>query len=341
MVNDRYKRLARFKPIGPEGIKQLRSKRVAIVGVGALGTVLAETLTRSGIGELTLIDRDYVDTTNLQRQTLFTERDVRQSLPKAVAAARRLQEINSAVNIRSHIADIGADNAKHLLSDHDLLLDGTDNFETRRLINDFSIKYQVPWIYGAATAAYGLSFTILPGKTPCLSCLYRWLPIDGETCETAGVIGPAPQFIASIQATEALKILTGNHDALRHSAFYVDLWTNDVAVLSTEGMKRSDCPTCGEVPAFPYLEGEGAVKSAILCGRETVQIRPAQGAAFDYPAVAQRLWQSDLKVTGNPFLTQISVHGHRLVLFQDGRALIHGTKDETVARRLYQKYFGG
>jgi sulfur carrier protein ThiS adenylyltransferase len=340
LLLERYARLSRFKPIGNDGLKLLRKKRVAIVGVGALGTTQAEILVRSGIGEITLIDRDYVDITNLQRQTLFTEEDVEQQMPKAESAKRRLEAVNKDVDIQAVISDLNPDNAEELLAGHDCILDGTDNFETRLVINDVSMKHGIPWIYGAATGSYGLSYTFIPGVTPCFSCVYRYMPIGGETCETVGIIGPAAELTASIQSTEAIKLLTKNEESLRKGLFYFDLWSNEFSTISLKGIKDTECPTCG-LSQFPHLEKEAGTKTAVLCGRNSVQIRPAKGSIFDYPTVARQLKSSGLDVSSNDFLTQLSVTDHRLVLFKDGRALVHGTNSVEEAKNLYQRYIGG
>ncbi|MGV3488789.1 MAG: ThiF family adenylyltransferase [Tuberibacillus sp.] len=337
---ERYTRLSRFKPIGNEGLNRLRQKSAAIIGVGALGTVQAEILVRSGIGEITLIDRDYVDITNLQRQTLFTEEDVSEQLPKAVAAKKRLGTVNQEVKINAVVTDLHPGNAEELLATHDILLDGTDNFETRLLINDISVKHDIPWIYGAATGSYGLSYTFIPHKTACFSCVYRYLPVAGETCETVGIIGPAAQLVASLQCAEALKILTGNDEHIRKGLFYFDLWTNDFSSISLESAMDPHCPTC-QTHQYPYLENDHRHRIGVLCGRDTVQIRPSKGAVFDYIGITRHLKNAGLNVFSNDFLTQLHLQHHRIVLFKDGRALIHGTHSIEEAKKLYQDYIGG
>lgn len=337
---DRYARLSRFKPIGQDGLNLLRKKRAAVIGVGALGTTQAEILVRSGIGEITLIDRDYVDLTNLQRQTLFTEEDVNQQMPKAEAAKRRLQAVNKEVNIQGIVSDLNPDNAEALLAGHDIILDGTDNFETRLIINDVSIKHGIPWIYGAATGSYGLTYTFIPGETACFSCVYRYMPIGGETCETVGIMGPAAELVASLQCTEAIKLLTNNKESIRKGLFYFDLWSNDFSTISLDGIQEADCPTCGS-HHFPHLHKESGTKTAVLCGRNTVQIRPAKEAVFDYQYIAKRLRNAGLEVSSNDFLTQLTIEPHRLVLFRDGRALVHGTHSIEEAKSVYQRYIGG
>jgi len=340
VLPERYIRLSRFQPIGVGGVKLLRHKRVVIVGVGALGTVQAEMLVRSGVGELTLIDRDYVDLTNLQRQTLFTENDVQQQMPKAIAAKKRLEAVNREVKINAFISDLNAGNAENLLLGHDVILDGTDNFETRLLINDISVKHRIPWIYGAATGSYGLVYTFRPGETACFSCVYRYMPIGGETCETVGIIGPAAQLTASLQCAEAMKILTDNNQNLRKHLFYFDLWSNEFSTIALDGILDSSCKTC-QSHQFPYLQNENGTKIGVLCGRNTVQIRPSGNAVFHYQDTASRLKNTGLNVQTNDYLTQLTLSEHRIVLFKDGRALIHGTNKIEDAKQLYQKYIGG
>jgi len=339
-VAHRYARLSRFKPIGEGGVRLLRTKKAVIVGVGALGTVQAEMLVRSGIGEVTLIDRDYVDLTNLQRQTLFTEADVLEQMPKAEAAKRRLAAINKDVTVNAVITDLNAANAEELLTGYDVILDGTDNFETRLILNDLSVKLKIPWIYGAATGSYGLTYTFIPEVSACFNCLYRYFPVGGETCETAGIIGSAAQLVASLQCAEALKWLTDNQSSIRKGLLYFDLWSNDFSTISLDGIQDSGCPTCRQ-HQYPHLQGESGSRLAVLCGRNTVQIRPPQGTVFHYEDSAKRLKESGIDVKSNEFLTQLKLPNYRIVIFKDGRALIHGTNRADEAKRLYQKYIGG
>jgi adenylyltransferase/sulfurtransferase len=339
-MEDRYVRLSRFRPIGTQGLKQIQNKRAVIVGMGALGTVLAEQLVRSGIGEITIIDRDIIELSNLQRQTLYSEDDVRHQWPKAQAAKKRLQAINHDVKVTAVTTDINASNAEALLSGHDVILDGTDNFETRFIINDVAVKHGIPWIYGAATGSYGLVYTYIPEETPCLSCIYRYLPAGGETCETVGIIAPASHLTASLQCAEALKLLTDNRDAVRKGLFYFDIWTNDFSQIAMPYSPDRECPTC-QHRQFPYLEVEFSTKTTVLCGRETVQIRPAKDTDFDYQSTVQRFQKAEFDVKSNDFLTQLVIPPYRVVLFKDGRALIHGTNHIDEAKRLYQNYIGG
>ncbi|WEG10851.1 ThiF family adenylyltransferase [Pullulanibacillus sp. KACC 23026] len=339
-MTQRYTRLERFRPIGVDGVKRLREAHVVIIGMGALGASQAEMLVRSGIGKLTIIDRDYVDTTNLQRQQLYTEQDVKRHLPKAYAAKNHLEAINSEVEIEVAIEDLFSGNADRLLSNADLLLDGTDNFETRQLINDFSHRHGIPWIYGAATASYGVMMPIIPGKTPCFHCLFSHQMVAGETCETAGIIGPAVQMTVALQLSEAMKLLTGHSEAIRHGLTTYDIWKNEQTTIRLDGLKVPHCPTCGVNPSYPFLKGDYESKTAVLCGRETVQVRPTAFNERQYTSVVQSLEKLEMIRRTNDFLTQFEADGHIVVLFKDGRALIHGTSDPLIAKNLYQRYVG-
>jgi sulfur carrier protein ThiS adenylyltransferase len=339
-MNARYSRQQLFKPIGPKGQEKLGQKHVLIIGAGALGTGIAETLVRSGVGTLTIVDRDYVEWSNLQRQQLFNEEDARQRLPKAIAAGHRLKEINSEVDIRTHIMDVTIREIEDLVKGIDLILDATDNFETRLLINDISQKNGIPWIYGACVGSYGLTFTILPGITACLNCLLENMPIGGATCDTVGVIAPVVQMVISYQTSEALKILVEDLNTLHGKLICFDLWTNEHSAIKVDKMKKLNCPSCGEKRTYPYLLGENLSHTAVLCGRDTVQIRPAKPFSRNMREVAQTLMQQGGQVEANPYLISFTIGDHRLVIFQDGRVLIHGTKDIAEARSLYTRYLG-
>lgn len=339
---ERYSRQMLFAPIGPEGQDKLRRSRVAVVGMGALGTVLANHLVRAGIGELRLIDRDFVEPSNLQRQMLYDEDDARAAAPKAVAAAARLARINGDVRLEPHVADLNPATAEALLAGVDLVLDGTDNFAVRFLINDACVRAGVPWIYGGAVSSRGVTMTIVPGETPCLRCLYPQPPAPGalETCDTAGVIAPVVDIVASLQAAEAFKWLVGAKDRLRRGMTHIDLWHNQYAAVDLSGARRADCPCCGE-RRFEFLEaaaGEPVFQS--LCGRDAVQIVPAEPRHVDLDAVAERLAAAGA-VQRNPFLLRFRLSDAvRIVLFPDGRAMIQGTSDLAEARRLYAQYIG-
>lgn len=338
-MNDRYSRQILFHPIGEEGQKQLKQSHVLLIGAGALGTALAESLTRAGIGKLTIVDRDYVEWSNLQRQQLFSERDAQDRIPKAIAAKERLKRINSDVEVVPHIMDVTIEVIEDLLEGVDLILDGTDNFDTRLLINDSSQKSNIPWIYGACVGSYGISLTIIPGETPCLQCLLDTIPLNGMTCDTAGIISPSVQMVVAHQVTEALKILTGNKEALRGSLYSFDLWLNQHSSISIEKLKKEDCPSCGLNPSYPHLDPRNAMKTAILCGRNTVQIRPAKQTTWNLEKLALSL-KPHGEVKSNEYLLSLSVEDHRLVIFADGRVLIHGTKDVHEAKRLYHQFVG-
>lgn len=337
---DRYSRQMLFPPIGIEGQKKIRSKHVLMIGAGALGTGNAEGLVRSGIGKLTIVDRDYVEWSNLQRQQLYGEKDAMERLPKAIAAAQRLREINSDVQIDAKVMDAGIEEMEQLAAAADLIIDATDNFDTRMIINDIAQKHQKPWIYGACVGSYGISFTVIPGVTPCLNCLLESVPIGGLTCDTGGIISPAVQMVVAYQLTEALKILVEDTDAQRNKLVSFDLWKNQHSSIIVQGLKKGSCASCGEEPSYPYLTYDNQTKTAILCGRDCVQIRPSKKQNRDLDSVAAQLSAQKGKVEQNPFLLSFSTEKHRLVLFQDGRALVHGTKDVKEAKSLYYRYLG-
>lgn len=321
-------------------MEKIRSKHVLVVGAGALGSGNAEMMARAGIGKLTVIDRDYVEASNLQRQQLYSESDVEERLPKAAAAEKRLKAINSDVEIEAIIGDATPEKLTTLVNGVDLIIDATDNFETRMAINDVSQKYNIPWIYGACVSSFGMSFTIIPGETPCLNCLLKSLPVQGLTCDTAGIIGPAVQMVIAHQGTEALKILVEDWEALRKTFISFDLWRNEQTGMKMTRAKDPGCLSCGENPEYPYLNEDNRMKTAVLCGRDTVQIRPPQNGGIDLKAMAERLMALGYEVKGNPYLLSSEIGHNRVVLFQDGRALIHGTKDTVQAKSLYHRLLG-
>lgn len=341
MHDDRFSRQTLFAPIGKAGQERLRKSHVLVIGAGALGTNTTEMLVRAGIGKLTLVDRDYVEWSNLQRQQLYTESDAAARLPKAVAAENRLRQLNSECEIKGVIGDPGPAELENLCHEVDLVIDATDNFETRLLINDVSQKNKIPWIYGGCTGSYGISLTILPGKTPCLACLLSTLPMTGETCDTVGVISPAVQIVTAHQSAEALKLLVGDVEALRGTLLYFDIWKNETASIKVAAMKKDDCPSCGHTPTYPFLSGEHQTRTAVLCGRDAVQIRPSEPHERDLRVLAEQLKRVSDQVEGNPYLINSVVEGYRMVVFKDGRALIHGTKDLLLAKSLYNRYIGG
>lgn len=339
-MHDRHSRQELFPPIGKVGQEKIRSKHVLLIGAGALGSGNAEVLTRAGIGKLTIIDRDYVEASNLQRQQLYTEEDVLEKLPKAAAAFKRLRAIDSSVEIRPIIGDANVVMLEELVGDVDLIIDATDNFETRMMINDISQKYQLPWIYGACVGSFGMSFTILPGKTPCLNCLLQAIPMQGMTCDTGGIIGPNVQMVIAHQTAEALKILVEDWDSLRTSFVSFDVWRNQYSTMKMGKAKKTTCLSCGESPTYPYLDIENHTKTTVLCGRDTVQIRPPKVQQLVLSELAEKLMRLGYEVKGNPYLVSVEWEENRLVIFNDGRALIHGTKDLTQAKAIYQRILG-
>jgi molybdopterin/thiamine biosynthesis adenylyltransferase len=333
---DRYSRQILFPGIGPEGQAKLGHSRVAIVGCGATGTCSASLLARAGMGHLRIIDRDYVEPSNLQRQTLFDEADAAESLPKAVAAARKIASFNSEIQAQAEVADLIPANIETLLGGTDLILDATDNFETRYLINDYAVKNKRPWIYAAAVASYAVTMNILPEETACLSCVFPAQPQGTvATCDTAGILNSAVNLIASIQATEAIKYLVGAGSRMRRTLLSFDLWTNDHAEISS-GKPRQDCRTCGH-REFPYLAGEGRPQIT-LCGRNSVQIHERR-RPVDFTVMSARL-QPHGTVRHNDFVLKFFREPYEMTLFPDGRAIIKGTTDTGVARSLSARFIG-
>ncbi|MBS2970262.1 ThiF family adenylyltransferase [Metabacillus sp. KIGAM252] len=339
-MSDRYSRQTLFFPNGENGQAEISSKTVLLIGCGALGSGIAETLVRAGTGKLILVDRDYVDESNLQRQQLFTEQDVEEQLPKAEAAKRRLQQINHLPEIEACVMHASPASVARIITGVDLIMDGTDNFETRWMINDLSHRYGIPWIYGACVGSYGLSCTFIPGTGPCLACLMGSMPMGGETCDTAGIIAPAVSMTVSHQTAQALKILSGNIHAVRTELYSFDVWNNSYSALKVENMKKMNCKTCGSDPVYPYLKDENTARTAVLCGRNTVQIRPPEEVEIRFDHIAERLAGKVENLSFNPFLLSFTKGPFRLVAFKDGRVLIHGTKKTDEARSLYNRYFG-
>jgi molybdopterin/thiamine biosynthesis adenylyltransferase len=338
---ERYSRQMLFSPIGKEGQEKIRSKHVLMIGAGALGSGNAEMLTRAGIGELTIVDRDYVEASNLQRQQLYTEQDVVQKLPKAAAAEKRLKEINSDVKIHAIVGDANPELLEELAKGKDLIIDATDNFETRLAINDISQKYEIPWVYGACVGSFGMSFTIIPGKTPCLNCLLKAMPMQqGMTCDTVGIISPTVGMVTAHQTAEALKILVEDWDAVRTSFVSFDLWRNQYASMKMTKAKDESCLSCGSKRTYPFLDNDNLTKSTVLCGRDTVQVRPPKTLKIQLEDLANQLTSIGYDVKGNPYLLSIEIDKERMVIFKDGRALIHGTKDLTAAKTLYNRILG-
>ncbi|MDO3412354.1 ThiF family adenylyltransferase [Saccharibacillus sp. CPCC 101409] len=338
--SDRYSRQVLFRPIGKSGQIELGSASVAVIGCGALGSAIAETLTRAGVGELHLVDRDYVEWSNLQRQQLFTESDAKSMTPKVKAAERRLLEIRSDLKLHTVLDDLDAPLMRDLASRCSLVMDATDNFETRLLINDAALEAGIPWIYGACVGASGTVFPFVPGRSACFRCLLPALPSASDTCDTAGIIGPAVQMTAAIQCAEALKWLSGNREALRSKVHHFDLWSGTQMDIGVSRIRRADCPSCGPVPVYPALVRTARPAYAALCGRDTVQVLPdpARPVTLDDAERIGRRMGEDIKRT--PHFVQFHALGARFILFGNGRLLIHGTGSVDEGRRLHRKLFG-
>jgi len=335
-TESRYSRQIRFAPLGEEGQARIRAARAAIVGCGALGTVQAEAMARAGVGRLRLIDRDFVEWSNLQRQFLFDETDAAEALPKAVAAARRLAKVNSEVVIEPMVADLTPATAPDLFEDIDLILDGTDNFETRFLINDAAVSAGIPWVYGAAVGSYGIKLAIVPGRTACLRCVYPEPPQGAQpTCETEGVLAPVTATIAALQVADALKMLALGTDAVVARLTTMDVWTGAIRQLAPPP-RDSACPCCAR-REFVYLNGSRRAPIS-LCGRNAVQIHE-RTRPVDLPELARRL-SAVAPVRSNEFALRVAIDPYELTVFPDGRAIIKGTQDVGVARSLYARYIG-
>jgi adenylyltransferase/sulfurtransferase len=335
----RYSRQELFAGLGREGQARIGSARVLIVGAGALGAALAEMMARAGVAALTVVDRDYVEASNLHRQSLYDESDAAQGLPKAVAAEAKLRAINSEVEVRGLVVDLAADNAPALLHGQDLVLDGTDNFETRFLVNDLCVREGIPWVYGACVGAYGLALAVRPRVSPCLRCVLEEQPEPGSgpTCDTAGVIAPIVHVVAGLQAGEALKLLAGRHAALLPGVVTVDLWSGLFSVMDLRGRKPW-CPAC-TLGRYDYVQSQAAGLTTALCGRDAIQVRPGPGRTLDLDALAERLAAAG-PVQRNAHLVRFAAPAAELVVFRDGRAIIKGAKDAAEARSLYARYVG-
>lgn len=341
MFHDRYSRQQNFGPIGTAGQQQLQAKHVLIVGAGALGSGNAELLARSGVGTITIIDRDYVEWSNLQRQSLYCEQDAIDQLPKAVAAANRLRQINSDITVHAHVLDCTSADLIALL-DHskvDLMLDATDNFAIRYMMNDIAYRNQIPWIYGACSGSYGAVCSFIPRHTPCLHCVLERMPIGSASCDREGIIAPAVQMVVAMQSAETLKWLSGNRAQMSDRFTVFDLWSNmHQSIQLNMAGKRASCPTCGAQPSYPYLKSESAMRTEVLCGRSSVWIRYPRQEPLDLNLAASHAVQLQAEVKSNPHLLQIQEGEYRLVIFQDGRALVHGTSDPLKAKKLYHRY---
>jgi molybdopterin/thiamine biosynthesis adenylyltransferase len=334
--SDRYSRQILFRGIGEAGQKKLALARAAIVGCGATGSALAGLLSRSGVGTLRIIDRDYVEPSNLQRQSLFDENDAAESLPKAIAAAKKIASFNSEIVVDPKVEDLVPGNIEALLEGMDVILDGTDNFETRYLINDYAIEHGRPWIYSAAVGSYAVTLNVIPGQTACLACIFPDSPHGMvETCETSGILNSAVNLVASIAATEALKILVGDAAIVRRTLLSFDVWSNEHAEISAAKPSHV-CRACGE-RNFIHLAGEGR-PHITLCGRNSVQIHERQ-RPIDFVEMDRRLQPHGI-VRHNDFVLKFWREPYELTLFPDGRAIIKGTTDTAVARSLYARFVG-
>jgi len=332
----RYAKQILFHPIGADGQEKISSSRVAVIGLGALGTVISSHLCRAGVGHLRLADRDFVEISNLQRQILFDEQDAIQRLPKAIAGANKLRVINSEVTIEPLIADVTTRNVEEIVNGADVVLDGTDNIETRLLINDACVKSGIPWVYGGALGSVGMTMTIVPHKTPCFRCLIDQAPAPGTmpSCDTEGVLSAITATIASVQSAEALRLLVGVEPV--GGILFIDVWLRDFSNLDFE--RREDCPACG-VGSYDYLTGSHTSWTTVLCGRNAVQIVPPAEQDISLKDVEQRLARVG-RVSFNGFLLSFEVEDREVVLFPTGRAIIRGTTDEAEARSLYARYIG-
>lgn len=339
----RYQKQILFNGIGEAGQKALLNSRVLLCGCGALGSVLAETLTRAGVGHLRIVDRDFVELSNLQRQVLYDEQDVAERLPKAIAAAVKLQRINSSIEVEPVVADISFENILKLAEGADLILDGTDNFEVRFLINDASLETGIPWIYTGCIGSHGQTMPVFPGETGCLRCLMDSVPEPGttETCDTAGVLATAINVIASIEATIALKILTGQKQDVEPVLTIVDVWDLTLRKMNVANLReQSDCPACHKQER-KWLSGVEGSQSTVLCGRNAVQVSPAQSLELSFDELAEKLSASGT-VTHNRYLLRLKIEEpeYDVTIFKDGRAIIKGTDDVGIARSVYSRYIG-
>ena len=337
--SDRYNRQVLFAGIGEEGQRRLAAARAIIIGCGALGSAQAEVLARAGVGKLRVVDRDFVEFSNLQRQTMFTEDDAANRLPKSIACANHLSEINSEINVEPEIADVNYSNIERLIDQCDVVLDGTDNFATRYLINDACVKHNVNWIYGAAVGSYGVTMTIRPNQTPCLRCVFPEAPAvaSAPTCDTAGVIMPIINIVAAVQVSEALKLLTGQEKELHKSLMQFDVWRNEWRRISI-GAPVMDCPACSR-HEFATLEPGNGDFTAVLCGRHAVQVSPSRPARIDLNLLGKRLAPSG-EVRLNDYLLRFQTGEFEMTIFQDARSIIRGTDDVPTARSLYARFVG-
>ena len=337
----RFSRQVRYQPLGIAGQRRLADSRVVIVGCGALGSVTATALARAGVGKLTIIDRDIPELSNLPRQLLFTEADVKAGIPKAEVAARRLREVDSQLQVKPQVVDLTARNVIKLLAGATLLVDGTDNFETRFLLNDFSCRENIPWVYGGVIGAEGRVMSIVPGRTACLRCLVPEPPAPGSlpTCDTTGVIGPAVMVVGGVQAAEAIKIITSPDTQSVSRLLACDLWESSWRVIDLTSLMNTGCPTCRDKD-YPWLDGRLGNEPAILCGQDAVQFPPSGSIPVDLESLANR-FSSLGKIVINPWLVRVAVEpGIGLTVFADGRVIVNGTRKPDRARNIVARYLG-
>ncbi|MFS0577471.1 ThiF family adenylyltransferase [Sporosarcina sp. 179-K 3D1 HS] len=338
-MNGKYSRQELFAPIGEEGQRKIRNAKVFVMGAGALGSSSAEMLVRAGVGELTIVDRDIIEWTNLHRQQLYAEQDVVDQLPKAVAAKKRLTAINGDVRVTGIVADVTPENVEELITGHDLVIDGTDNIEIRLLMNDAAMKKGIPFFMGACVGSYGLSFPIgLEDSQPCLHCLLDTLPSQMMTCDTVGVISPIVVTTAARQVADVLKYLSGATSAPKLES--ADLWSGERSTIDVQALKKTDCPSCSDVRTYPFLDKRSTIRTAVLCGRDTVQLTYPASRQFELQAITESIEGAVTNLKRNPHLAVCQFSGHRIVLFRDGRILIHGTKDISAAKRIMASLLG-
>ena len=338
---ERYSRQILFQHIDEDRQKKLIDSTVLLIGCGALGTVSSSYLVRAGIGQLRIIDRDFIEENNLQRQILFDEDDILENVPKAIAAQKKLQRINPNIKVEGFVTDINYSNIEELTKDVDIIIDGTDNFETRFLVNDYCVKNSIPWVYGACIGSRGVVMNIIPSMTPCLRCVFETMPQIGSfpTCDTAGVIGPIAGIIASFQVTEAIKILTGNYDSVNKNLLEIDVWETNFRQIDISELKdTNNCPTC-KLYNYEFLKAEAGIMTTLLCGKNAIQVMSRNIGNIDLRHLEQRLG-SIADVSCNDFMLKFKIKDHAFTVFPDGRAIITGTADTSIAKSLYSKYLG-
>lgn len=339
-MEDRYSRQVLFHPLGMAGQNKLSESSVAVIGCGALGSAIVETLTRAGVGEIHLVDRDYVELSNLQRQQLFIEEDAELMTPKVVAAEKRLKAIRGDLQLTTYMEHLDVSLMQRLAAKCSLIMDATDNFETRLLINDASVKFGVPWIYGACVGSTGVVFPFIPGENSCFRCLLPVLPTVNQTCDTVGIIPPAVQITAALQCTEALKWLSGNREMMRKKVHHFDLWNNTQHDIGVSRIRNAACETCGKEPVFPSFQTAGHGSYAVLCGRDAVQVLPDPNRPISLSDAEKIGHQIGGSVKSTPYFVELKVYGKRAVMFADGRLLIHGIRNVAEGRKFYHQLFG-